>query len=218
MADDKGKEAKDDAKKTAAVAAAAAPAGGGGIKAMLPLIIAIVLMPVLAFAMTQFVLLPKLQQAITASATTQAPVEGEEVEVAVDGQEPAPPGGGQEPAAPGGHGAAPADGAPKKIAKGEKATVPLAKVIVNVKDTQATRYLMSSYTLVGKGEEFKATIEANMEQIRDVAATVLSTKNIQELEKPDARNIIKSELISTINTALGKPAVKEIYVTEFVIQ
>lgn len=218
MADDKGKEAKDDAKKTVAVAVAAAPAGGGGIKAMLPLIITIVLMPVLAFAMTQFVLLPKLQQAITASATTKAPVEGEDVEVAVDGHDPAPPGGGQEPAAPGGHGAVPADGAPKKIAKGEKTTVPLAKVIVNVKDTQATRYLMSSYTLVGKGEEFKTTIEANMEQIRDVAATVLSTKNIQELEKPDARNIIKSELISTINTALGKPAVKEIYVTEFVIQ
>ncbi len=218
MADDKSKEAKDDAKKAAATAAAPAPAGGGGIKAMLPLIITVVLMPVLAFVMTQFVLMPKLQQAITASATTKAPVEGEAVEIPGDGHEPAPPGAGHEPAAPGGRGGAPADGEPKKIAKGEKSTVPLAKVIVNVKDTQATRYLMSSYTLVGKGEEFKTTIETNMEQIRDVAATVLSTKNIQELEKPDARNIIKSELISTINTALGKPAVKEIYVTEFVIQ
>lgn len=211
MADDKSKETKDAAKR----AEAAAP---GGIKAMLPLITTVVLMPVLAFVMTQFVLVPKLQQAITASATTKAPAEGEEVEVAVDGPGEAPAAGEREPAAAGGHGGAPADGEPKKIAKGEKATVPLAKVIVNVKDTQATRYLMSSYTLVGKGEEFKTTVETNMEQIRDVAATVLSTKNIQELEKPDARNIIKSELISTINTALGKPAVKEIYVTEFVIQ
>ncbi len=214
MADDKGKDAKEDAKK----AAEAASAGKGGLKAMLPLIITVVLMPVLAFVMTQFVLVPKLQKAITASATTRAPVAGEDVEVAVDGHGEAPAAGEHEPAAAGGHGGAPADGEPKKIAKGEKATVPLAKVIVNVKDTQATRYLMSSYTLVGKGEEFKTTIEANMEQIRDVAATVLSTKNIQELEKPDARNIIKAELISTINTALGKPAVKEIYVTEFVIQ
>lgn len=214
MADDKGKDAKEDAKK----AAEAASAGKGGLKAMLPLIITVVLMPMLAFAMTQFVIMPKLQKAITASATTRAPVAGEDVEVAVDGHGEAPAAGEHEPAAAGGHGGAPADGEPKKIAKGEKATVPLAKVIVNVKDTQATRYLMSSYTLVGKGEEFKTTIEANMEQIRDVAATVLSTKNIQELEKPDARNIIKAELISTINTALGKPAVKEIYVTEFVIQ
>ncbi len=202
MADDKSKDAKDDAKKTAE--------GGGGLKAMLPLIVTIVLMPVLAFAMTQFVLVPKLQKAITASAATTGQNTGEEStgETAPEGD-----GGHGEPAA-GGHGEA----AAKPMAKGAKALVPLPKVIVNVKDTQATRYLMSSYTLVGKGEEFKGLIESNMEQVRDVAATVLSMKSIQDLEKPDIRNVIKSELISTINTALGKPAVKEIYITDFAIQ
>lgn len=198
MADDKS---KDDAKKQAE---AAAPAGGG-IKAMLPLILTVVLMPVLAFVMTQFVLVPKLQQAITASATTTDHGEGE-------GEAPAPDGHGE--ATGGAHGEA----GKVAIPKGAKATVPLPKVIVNVKDTQATRYLMSSYTLVGQGEEFKTLLEANMEQVRDVTSGVLSTKSIRDLEKPDARNIIKAELISTINTALGKPAVKEIYITDFAIQ
>jgi len=184
MADDKS---KDDAKKPAE---AAAPAGGG-LKAMLPLILTVVLMPVLAFVMTQFVLVPKLQQAITATAKTTDPGEGEAAE----------PGAGE-----------------AGSAKGAKATVPLPKIIVNVKDTQATRYLMSSYTLVGQGEAFKTLLEDNMEQVRDVTSGVLSTKNIRDLEKPDARNIIKAELISTINTALGKPAVKEIYITDFAIQ
>jgi flagellar basal body-associated protein FliL len=187
MADDKS---KGDAKQPVE---AAAPAGGG-LKAMLPLILTVVLMPVLALVMTKFVLVPKLQQAITASATTTDHGAGEG---AADGT-------GQ----PGGAG----------TAKGSKATVPLPKIIVNVKDTQATRYLMSSYTLVGQGEGFKTLLEANMDQVRDVASGVLGSKSIRDLEKPDARNIIKAELISTINTALGKPAVKEIYITDFAIQ
>jgi len=44
----------------------------GGIKAMLPLILNIVLLPVMAFAMTQYVLLPRLNSAAAAT----APVEG----------------------------------------------------------------------------------------------------------------------------------------------
>jgi flagellar basal body-associated protein FliL len=194
MADDKSKA---DAKPPAE---AAAPAGGG-IKAMLPLILTIVLMPVLALVMTQFVLVPKLQQAITASATTTDHGGGEGEAAVADGL------GGE--AGKDGKGA---------VSKGAKTTVPLPKIIVNVKDTQATRYLMSSYTLVGQGEDFKTLLEANMDQVRDVASGVLGSKNIRDLEKPDARNIIKAELISTINTALGKPAVKEIYITDFAIQ
>jgi flagellar FliL protein len=198
MADDKSKEGKD-----AAPAAPAAAAVGGGFKAMLPLMLTVVLMPVLAFAMTQFILVPKLQQAITASAATIDPGgEGEESEAA--GAETQTGGHGETGAAP--------------IPKGAKATVSLSKIITNVGDTHATRYLMSSYTLVGKGQEFKTLIESNLDQVKDVAASVLSTKTIRDLNEPDIRNRIKAELTSTINTALGKPAVKEIYITEFAVQ
>src|ERR1700761_4360485 len=44
--------------------AAEAPAKSGGLKQWLPLILAVALMPGLAFAMTHFVLLPKLQKAV----------------------------------------------------------------------------------------------------------------------------------------------------------
>ena len=50
--------------KPKAEAAEAPVAARGGIKAMLPLIITVVLMPILAFAMTQFVLLPQLQKSL----------------------------------------------------------------------------------------------------------------------------------------------------------
>ena len=60
-------------------ATAAAVKSGGGIKAMLPLIITVVLMPALAWAMTSFVLVPKLQKSLGITPTTHAaPAEGEE--------------------------------------------------------------------------------------------------------------------------------------------
>lgn len=57
--------------EAAAPAAAPASGGGGGLKAWLPLIIAIVAMPALAYVTTMFMVLPKLQKSlgITASAT-----------------------------------------------------------------------------------------------------------------------------------------------------
>lgn len=55
----------------AAPAEASAPtstAGGGGFKSFLPLIITLVAMPAIAYAMTTFVLLPKLQKSLGISA------------------------------------------------------------------------------------------------------------------------------------------------------
>ena len=50
----------------------ATPAGGGGIKPMLPLILNVVLMPVMAYVMTVFVLLPKINSGgVTAHAKTE---------------------------------------------------------------------------------------------------------------------------------------------------
>src|SRR5947209_6289034 len=47
-----------------------APNSSGGIKALLPLILSVVLMPVIAFAMTKFVLIPQLQKGLIVKAAT----------------------------------------------------------------------------------------------------------------------------------------------------
>ncbi|HEX4266109.1 MAG TPA: flagellar basal body-associated FliL family protein [Verrucomicrobiae bacterium] len=56
----------------AAPAANAAPAAGGGAKAWLPLIVMTVLMPALAYAMTAFVMVPKLQKGLGVSSSAPA--------------------------------------------------------------------------------------------------------------------------------------------------
>jgi|ERR1043166_7471719 flagellar FliL protein len=182
---------------------AAAPAWGG-FMAWLPLILAIVLMPVLAFLTTKFILLPKMQHA--------AP-EGESAPTGEHGSAP--------PKAP--SGGKPAKGGPSKSGKEQgpnkpKTMVPMSKVLVNVSGSMGTRYLLANMTLVGTSADFKDKIESNRDQLVDLAAGVLGSKTINDLEKPGARNMIRTEIISVFNNALGEGTVQEIYMTEFAIQ
>jgi flagellar FliL protein len=92
------------------------------------------------------------------------------------------------------------------------------KLLVNVAGTLGARYLLVSISVVGSDPDFKAKMEAHDPQLRDMACGALSTKTLADLEKPGARNLIRSELISGFNTILGGAVVQEIYLTEFAIQ
>ncbi len=175
--------------------AATEPKASGGIKPWLPLIVAVVAMPVLAFATTRFVLLPKLQRGLALSAAGSTPESASEAG-AVSGSE------------------AGKTGAQGKI----KVMVPLTKMLVNVAGTMGTRYLMSSVTLVGSTPDFRTKIEENKDQLMDLATGALSSKTISDLEKPGARNVIRAELMTVFNNALGGSVVQEIYITELAIQ
>ncbi len=168
----------------------AAPAAPGGLKSWLPLLLNIVLMPVIAYVMTVFVLLPKMNSGgLTAHAKSAAPEAG-----AAEHSAGGKPGG-------------------------SKISVPLsAKVLVNVSGTAGTRYLLASLTLVGTSADLKESIDKSDAQLRDVASSVLGTKTIADLDKPGSRNLIRTELISAFNGVLGESRVKEIYFTEFAIQ
>src|SRR5262245_38040465 len=107
-------------KKEEAKAAAPAAGGGGGIKAFLPLILTIVLMPGLAYVMTSFVLVPRLQKAL--GPPTVSARESEE------GAEETPAkteGGGESKSAPKGGASHGAGGG-----KGARTKVPLTKIVV----------------------------------------------------------------------------------------
>ncbi|HEX3798060.1 MAG TPA: flagellar basal body-associated FliL family protein [Verrucomicrobiae bacterium] len=179
--------------------AAAAPAAAGGIKAWLPLIVAVVAMPALAFTTTKFVLLPKLQNAAGGAPKAEATAAAPEKESSSS------EGGSKE-------------GGEKSGNSKGKVNVALSKMLVNVSGTLGTRYLMTSVTLVGNTPDFKNKIDDNKDQLMDLATGTLSSKTISDLEKPGERNVIRSELMTVLNNALGGPVIQEIYITEMAIQ
>jgi flagellar basal body-associated protein FliL len=190
--------------------ATAPPAPSGGLKAMLPLIVTIVLMPVLAFVMTNYVLLPKL----TVAAGRAAPG-GEHGTVPEHSGES---GAGEHGApAESAHGGDHGETAPLKSAKG-KTRVAMGKLVVNVAGSLGSRLLLCSITLVGTASDFKSAVESNDDMLRDLASSVLASKTISDLEKPDARNLIRAELMSQFNASLRRGLVEEIYITELAIQ
>jgi flagellar FliL protein len=161
------------------------PAAPGGFKPWLPLVITVLLMPALAYAMTTFVLVPRIQHAL--------------------GIAPAPTGASD-------------SHAPKSSHTDKKESFMMPKLLVNVAGTQGSRYLLVSLSIVGGDSNFEARMEAAEPRLRDMACGALETKTIAELEKPGARNLIRSELISGFNKILGGAVVQEIYLTEFAIQ
>lgn len=181
--------AVDNAAAASAESAANAPASSsGGFKAWLPLIVMVLLMPALAYAMTTFVLVPRLQKGLGISAGSSAPA----TEAAAKPK--------------------------KDVSSSKKESVPINKLLVNVAGTMGARYLLVSLSVVGSGSDFKAQMDAHDAQLRDMAQSALATKTLADLEKPGARNMIRNELVSGFNNILGDGTVEEIYFPEFAIQ
>ena len=182
----------------AAPAAAAPPAPKaeptGSWQAWIPLVVAVVAMPLAAYAVTSLVLVPHFQKSLR----------GAGVAVAGAGKS-----GHAETEASTGNGPAHA---------GQRQSVPLNKLLVNVAGTMGSRYLLASLVVMGDGGDFQGRISQKEPQLRDLASGLLSAKTIADLEKPGARNLIRGELLAGFNTILGQPGVQEIYFTEFAIQ
>jgi flagellar FliL protein len=168
---------------------APAPKPAISLKPWLPLLVTVAVMPALAFATTRFVLIPRMKQALSQPGAVAAAATGAKAEA----------------------GAGALDSKPK-------VTVPLSKILVNVAGTMGTRYLMTSVTLVGADDTMRAKVEQNRDELLDLATGTLSTKSISDLEKPGARNVIRAELLTVFNNALGGSLIKEIYITELAIQ
>lgn len=186
-----------------------APAKAGA--AWLPLIVMLVGMPAMAFVMTNYVLLPKLKAELGGgTASHEESAKPEKADKHEGGKSDG--GHGSKEAKPGGKEAA----ATSK--SGPRVTYQLNKVLVNVAGSAGARYLIANYTLVGSSADFKTKLDERKDQLLDVAIGVMGTKTIADLEKPGARNLIRNELMSAWNNALGGNVVKEIYITEFAIQ
>lgn len=185
-------------------ASEAPPKATGGIAALIPLIAAIVIAPVLSWAIGQFVLLPQLKKQLA------APLEAHGAEVAAE----APEAHGSEGEAKGG-----------KEGKGKKgetvanaATYEFENVVVNLAGTMGTRYLKTAFLVTGTDKSLRAAFENNKPKMVDITINVLSSLSLADLEEAGAKNLIREKLIGAYNQSFGKKLVDQVYFSDFVVQ
>lgn len=174
----------------------------GAWKTWLPLGVTLVVLPLVAYGMTTYVLVPHLQKSLVAAGVVPAMASSAApVKAASHGAAAAAPAGGEITAA-----------------GGQRQTAVLSKLLVNVAGTMASRYLLTSMTLISDAPDFAKRVEQNEPKLRDMATGLMMMKTIANLEKPGARNLLRGELIAGFNTILGNAAIQELYFTEFAIQ
>jgi len=186
----------------AAAPAPSAEARPSAIKSLMPVILVVVLAPVVSWAVAQFVILPQFEKKLSKIVAAPAAEAGAAEEPAAA---EAPEGGGESHEG-------------KKGEAGAANSYEFANVIVNLSGTMGTRYLKTTFKVIGKDNTLRATFESNKDKLLDVTLNVLSSLSLADLEEVGAKNIIREKLINSYNQALGKKTADQVYFTDFVVQ
>ena len=201
------------AQEEAKPADGAAPAAAKAPSPWIPVIAVLVLMPVISFAATQFLIMPRMLSMVGANKS-----HGEEG-AAADSH------GSKEakPAAAEHHGGKESKESKGKEGKGGESTngkfsFDFENVVVNLSGSLGTKYLKTSFTLYSANANLKKLMEENKKQLMDVAINVLSSRSMADLEAPGAKNVVRNDLMANFNEALHSDLVEQIFYTEFVVQ
>ncbi|MEO6995727.1 MAG: flagellar basal body-associated FliL family protein [Lacunisphaera sp.] len=178
---------------------AATPAKKGGALAQwIPLIAAIVLAPALSWAVSEYLLLPRMmKQLATVKVGSEAP---------------------DEHAAPAAEAKEGAKGEKGKEGAGNPTTYEFQNVVVNLAGTMGTRYLKTSFVVTGTDAKIKDTFETQKAKLTDITLNVLSSLSLADLEEPGAKNVLREKLVLAYNQALGKKVAEQVYFSDFVVQ
>ena len=169
------------------------------LKAWLPVVLAVVAAPAACWAVAEYVLLPRLQEKLTA--------------VVALGPEAAAQALPAEKAAAGKEGEAGKEGG------GVGDTYEFSNVVVNLSGTMGTRYLKTSFVITGtKPDSVKPAFENNKAKLTDVTLGVLSSLSLADLEEPGAKNVLREKLVTAYNQALGGAVADQVYFSDFVVQ
>lgn len=178
---------------------AATPAKKGGALAQwIPLIAAIVLAPALSWAVSEYVLLPRMVKKL-ATVKVGSEASAEEHAPAAEAKEGA-------------------KGEKGKEGAGNPSTYEFQNVVVNLAGTMGTRYLKTSFVVTGADAKIKETFEAQKAKLTDITLNVLSSLSLADLEEPGAKNVLREKLVLAYNQALGKKVAEQVYFSDFVVQ
>lgn len=109
----------------------------------------------------------------------------------------------------------------KKAEKGHpKETIiySMEPIVVNLFDPTGRRYLQVGLALELGDKKLEEEIKNNEPKIKDVVIRVLSSKTPEDVLQPEAKDMIKNELLQKINSALGEEIVLNVYITQYIVE
>lgn len=94
----------------------------------------------------------------------------------------------------------------------------LEPFVVNLSDQSGNRFLKVSLQIELSGPQVMESAKLKTPQIRDSIITLLTSKTSDALISPEGKLQLKDEINITANQILGNNSVKNVYLTEFVMQ
>jgi flagellar protein FliL len=98
---------------------------------------------------------------------------------------------------------------------------PLLKMedfVVNIMQTDTTRFLKMGITLETKNKESSDRIKNRMPQITDAVLLLVGNKQFDQIKDLQGKLQLKADLLAQINSLIGKDEVIDIFFTDFVVQ
>ncbi len=99
-----------------------------------------------------------------------------------------------------------------------KSVYSLNTFIVNLADKGGRRFLRLTIDLELKDESLAGEIDKRLSQIKDSILMILPTKRFEDINSVEGKIVLRSEIMTKLNTILKDGSITNIYFVEFVIQ
>jgi flagellar FliL protein len=90
--------------------------------------------------------------------------------------------------------------------------------IVNLRDPGGKRFLKLAMKAKLDGLPVSEEFKTRTFEMRDMVLMILSSKETEDLARPEDKLTLKQEIVAALNKSLHKGQVQDVYFTEFLIQ
>ena len=96
--------------------------------------------------------------------------------------------------------------------------LPIDEIVVNVAGTKGRRFCRASITLEMEGAELPKKAKGWLPVYRGKVLDLLSSKDMDQLTAPEARDSLKTEILHTLNADVTGGKFSDVFFTEYLVQ
>jgi len=97
-------------------------------------------------------------------------------------------------------------------------TFSLGSFVFNLADMEERRYLKATIEIEVADAKLVPQVEARLPKLKDAMILLISSKTSSELLTPEGQMLLRQQISKRLSEILGEGVVKDIYLTEFLIQ